>query len=543
MSTLRTRLEKSPVLTGAMILTLAGMISRVIGFFYRIFLSQQIGAEGMGIYQLVFPVYGICFSLCCGPVQTSISRYVAAEGALSGQESGLSSAAGHPASAHSATGYSSSCALSILHAGLLLSFSLACLSAAAVYIGSDWIAVHILSESRCGILLRLISWTIPICSLHCCISGYYYGIRKAMIPAMSQLAEQTVRVLSVYFLCSYLAGRGETPDTRTAMYGLIFGEAASLCFSGLYYLTHHPRPDRPRSGQAPSAGRTGAFGSAGQLHLSLSLLLSMALPLAANRLCVSLLQSAENILIPIRLQDYGITATQALSIYGVLTGMAYPFIMFPSAIVNSISVMLLPDMAAAQSAHDQERIDRSATRVTTCCLYLGILCTGLFLFYGADMGECLYNSSLAGSYITTLAWLCPFLYLSTTQGSILNGLGCTRQVFCHSITSLLSQLLFVLFLVPMIGIRGYLYGLLFGELLLTWLHGRTLRKSVTIRYQCLHHLIRPLGILGLAAFFCKKITAYVPDAVTDYPILLLCCSCALLTLLYCGLLFLTRKKL
>lgn len=525
-----------------MILTLAGMISRVIGFFYRIFLSQQIGAEGMGIYQLVFPVYGICFSLCCGPVQTSISRYVAAENAIVGKKSASYPDAAFKknrgkkrrrtsAEADSAAAVSP---LSILHAGLILSFSLACVSALVVYTCSDWIAVHILSESRCGILLRLISWTIPICSLHCCISGYYYGVHKAMIPAMSQLAEQTVRVLSVYFLCSYLTERGEAPDTRTAMYGLIFGEAASLCFSGLYYLFH-----RPKSGLSASLPGT----AAGQLGLAFPMLFSMALPLAANRLCVSLLQSAENILIPVRLQDYGITSAQALSIYGVLTGMAYPFIMFPSAIVNSISVMLLPDMAAAQSAHDQERIDRSATRVTTCCLYLGILCTGLFLFYGADMGECLYSSSLAGSYITTLSWLCPFLYLSTTQGSILNGLGQTRKVFFHSVVSLLSQLLFVLFLVPLIGIRGYLYGLLFGELLLTWLHGMTLRHSVTIRYHCIHHLIRPLGILGVSAFLAKKITAYLPDAVILYPIIPLCCSCGLLTLFYCGFLLFTRKKL
>jgi len=72
-------LTTNPILTGAAILTLAGFASRIIGFFYRIFLSQQIGAEGMGVYQLIFPVFSVCFSLCCGPVQTAISRYVAAQ--------------------------------------------------------------------------------------------------------------------------------------------------------------------------------------------------------------------------------------------------------------------------------------------------------------------------------------------------------------------------------------------------------------------------------------------------------------------------------
>ena len=74
--------KKNPVLSGALVLTLAGFLSRIVGFFYRIFLSQQIGAEGMGVYQLIFPVFGICFSLCCGPVQTAVSRYVAAQSAF-----------------------------------------------------------------------------------------------------------------------------------------------------------------------------------------------------------------------------------------------------------------------------------------------------------------------------------------------------------------------------------------------------------------------------------------------------------------------------
>lgn len=482
------------------------MISRLMGFFYRIFLSQQIGAQGMGIYQLVFPVYGICFSLCCGPVQTAISRYVAAE-----------------TSPHGDSGKNP---LSVLDAGLILSFSLACLCTLGVYLGSDWIAVHILSESRCGVLLRLLSLTIPLCSLHCCISGYYYGIQKAMIPALSQLAEQTVRVFSVYFLCSFLTGQGRLPDTRTAMYGLLFGEAASLIFSGTYYLTHRPVYQGKR-----------------QISSSYPLLLSMVLPLAANRLLVSLLQSAENILIPICLQKYGLSKEQALSIYGVLTGMAYPFILFPSAIVNSISVMLLPDIAAAGSARDEQGIRQSTTRVTACCLYLGILCTGLFLFFGTDMGECLYDSSLAGNYIMTLSWLCPFLYLSTTQGSILNGLGETHKVFLHNVLSLLSQLLFVLFLVPVIGIRGYLYGLLFGELFLTYLHSRTLHRLVTIDYHCMHHLVRPVSILGISVFLTKEITAGLSSAVLLSPVISLGLSCMLLVGFYGSFLFFTRKKL
>ena len=509
-------LTANPVLTGAAILTLAGFASRIIGFFYRIFLSQQIGAEGMGVYQLIFPVFSVCFSLCCGPVQTAISRYVAAQNQTPPQmrrSQGQSSpTSGSPEA--------------VLRAGLLLSFSLACLCAVVVYTGSEFLAEQILMEARCGTLLRLMALTIPVCSLHCCISGYYYGLQKAHIPALAQLTEQIVRVCSVYGICAALTETGQEPTAATAVWGMVLGELASLCFTGLSYLHH--RWTRQAAGSAS--------------HY-LPGLLSLAIPLTATRLCVSVLQSGEAVMIPSRLQLYGMSSTQALSVYGVLTGMAYPFILFPSAVIQSMAVMLLPDMAHSQSMGNQERIDINTTRTITVSLYLGILCTGLFLFYGDSMGEVLFSSPLAGSYIVTLSWLCPFLYLSTTLGSILNGLGQTRSTFGHSILSLLAQLCFVLFLVPVIGIRGYLYGLLFGQLFLTLLHLRSVRRLVHIRYRAVHHLLRPIAALGLATFTSKKITGIVLTPMIFHPMIRLCVSCMLLAGIYGCLLLASRNHL
>ena len=66
-----------PLIRGAFILTLAGLISRIIGFFYKIFLASLIGAEGIGIYQMVFPLYILCTSLASAGIQTAISRFTA----------------------------------------------------------------------------------------------------------------------------------------------------------------------------------------------------------------------------------------------------------------------------------------------------------------------------------------------------------------------------------------------------------------------------------------------------------------------------------
>ena len=70
------------LLKGTLLLTLSGFLTKIIGFIYRIFLSQKIGAQGMGIYQLIFPIYTLCYALAVGGIQTAISRLVAAKAAL-----------------------------------------------------------------------------------------------------------------------------------------------------------------------------------------------------------------------------------------------------------------------------------------------------------------------------------------------------------------------------------------------------------------------------------------------------------------------------
>ena len=67
-----------PLITGTLLLTAVGFFCRILGFFYRIFLSRTIGAEGLGLYQMIFPIHGIAFALCAGPIQTSLSRLTAA---------------------------------------------------------------------------------------------------------------------------------------------------------------------------------------------------------------------------------------------------------------------------------------------------------------------------------------------------------------------------------------------------------------------------------------------------------------------------------
>ena len=398
---------------GALILTLTGIASRILGFFYRIFLSRTIGAEGLGVYQMVFPIYGICFSICAGSIQTAISRFTAADRDRAGRT---------------------------LLAGFIISFSLALGLAAVIIRFSGFLASHVLMEPRCAPLLPAMALAIPCTSVHACLCGWYYGKEKVQVPALSQMVEQCIRIFTVFLIARIWEEQGRPVTVLAAVAGLVAGEAGSALFTLLSFLLFGNRKkDGPSvSGRpAPSSILTAA-----------APLLAMALPLMGNRLVMNLLQSLEAILIPVRLELSGLSRSQALSVYGVLTGMALPFVMFPSAIINSLAVVLLPSVARHQSLGNRSGILKNIALSFRYSSYMGILCIGIFTSFGDSLGLQVFKSAEAGSFISILAWLCPFLYLSTTMGSVLNGLGKTSVTFLHNLVSLLVRLAFVFFGIP-----------------------------------------------------------------------------------------------
>lgn len=284
-------IQKHPLLKSTAILTCAGMVSRIIGFFYRIFLSKTIGAEGIGIYLLLFPVQTLLFSLTSSGIQTAISRFVSARLASNDKKG----------------------ARDILLCGMMLSVLFSGIASFFLYQNANFIAVSLLHEARCSSLLKILSFTLPFAGVHACIIGYYTGLKKAAVPAISQLVEQTARVASSFLFWQIMVEKGIQVTPVLAMYGMLTSEIIVVLYTGTRFLLHHPS----------SFEKACPFSA----H-SIREILTFSLPLSTNRVCLSLLQSAESICIPLRLQAFGLAKSAALSSYGTLTGMALPLVFF-----------------------------------------------------------------------------------------------------------------------------------------------------------------------------------------------------------------------
>lgn len=424
-------MSKNTIIKGTFILTATGFLTRFIGFFFRSFLSHTFGEEQMGLYQLIFPIYALCFSLSSAGIETALSRCVAQK---------ISRGKKHEAD-------------NILYQALLISLFLSLLLVFVVRKYASYLSIYVLGDLRCEELLRTLAFALPFSSIHNCICGYYLGQKRAKIPALAQLFEQLTRVGAVYMVFKIMQNNHSQVSIWIAVLGLVIGEMISALYClRCFGCRPHLQPTLPIIYQ--------------NRHL-IKELLALAVPLTSSRILMNLLQSIESISIPLCLQKYGYTNSEALSTYGVLIGMALPCILFPTALTNSVSTMLLPTVAEIQAEDDLTRLQGLIRRVIYFGFGLGAICGITFLIFGSLVGRILFNSTLAGAFIRTLSWICPFMYMNTTLLSILNGLGKANNSFINNVCGLIVRISGVWFGIGIFGINGYLWGLLISQLLVS----------------------------------------------------------------------------
>ena len=168
--------SKSTLAKGTVILTIAGLLTRVLGFFYRIWLSDELGSELLGIYQMIFPISSVCYTIYASGIQTAISKLTAEK----------------------KTG------ISVFFHGLILSLFLSLLLSLIVYETAPFLASRFLFEERTIAPLRILSFMFPFGAVTACCNGYYYGKGNSRFPAISQLTEQLIRIACAYLLATFV---------------------------------------------------------------------------------------------------------------------------------------------------------------------------------------------------------------------------------------------------------------------------------------------------------------------------------------------------
>lgn len=490
------RLKKNSFFIGAFILTVSGMATRLIGFFFRIFLSKSLGTVSLGLYQLVLPITAFGFAVSGYGIQTAVSRYVAAHSISKTKASTLQR-----------TIFFQGCILSLLFS-LPLTFLISS--------NASFLAIHFFKEASLVTLIQIISLQIPISSLHCCINGYFIGRKNTTVPGLSQIIEQLFRVILTFIFWKYCIAHKVQFTPNLVILGALLGELFSLLLCILFFLLEK---------KEKSSTNRKNFSFYTQL-------LKLSGPITLNRIFLTSLTGLESILIPYSLKRSGLSSETALSLYGIFSGMAFTFILFPSSVIQSISTVLMPEVAELSSYNKNSNLEKTISSTLFFSISMGIFFNGIFATYGGDLSTCLFHEPLCSNYVKFLSFLCPFMYLNINISSILHGLECSLQPFFINLSGTLLKILSLLFFVPFYGMHGYFLGFLFSNIFESYFYLLILRKKISFTISFKEWILTPifdtLSSIAISYFLKRGVLLFSPTFPSTLLYFILCVSESLL---------------
>ena len=368
------------------------------------------------------------------------------------------------------------------------------------YLGADFLSLRVLNATDSGNCLKILSVGIPFMAMKGAIHGYFLGLERSEVHGISDFLEQITKIGGLYIIATYIIVT--RPFTASfAVLGIVLGEFIAFLYSFIMLvmelrhqsLSNDKMHFNTMGSKAPSTRPI-------RHDKIISIFLKNSIPLTTNRFVLTALQSAEAILIPTFLLKYYDNSAISLTTYGVFTGMAFPFIMFPSTITNSLSTMLLPAVSNANSELKTNYISRLVERSVRFCLLIGIFSGLTFYIFGNTIGALFFNNKEAGIFLYQLSFLCPLIYLATTLASVLNGLGLATHNLMLTVLSTGIRLSFIIFVIPKIGITGYVIGLFVSYLFLTLASLKKMQDIILIELRFIRDLLSPLLFFAITGF-------------------------------------------
>lgn len=455
---------------GAIILMAAGFVVRILGFAYRIYLSNLIGAEGMGLFQLISPVYSLIILTLTAGISIGVSKMTAGELAL-----------GHNINIRRIA----KCALLIVvSAGMAVS--------AAMYLNLDLITELIIKDRRTYSSLLLLIPCIPVIAAASALKGYFYGIQRVVPTAASQIAEQVVKIGLVILFAGYFVNAGLEYACAVATAGMAFGEIANLAVLTVVY-------NWRRRLDMKGIVRTG-FARKRKIIIEL---IKTAIPVSANRFVISIMSVVEYLLIPWMLVAGGLDYTGSMETFGKLSGMALPLIFFPSMVTSSLATTLVPAISEAVSLKNYRSVNYRISKSIQVTFIMGFIFTAVFLTYPEEIGSIIYRREKIGDMLYMLSFSCVFIYLQQTLTGVLNGLGRQGELLRNTMIGSVIRIGFVYFLIPIYGIQSYVWGLITSFVITAVINIFTINRITGMLPDFKNWVLKP-GLVGVAMVFAGR---------------------------------------
>lgn len=462
--------KKQRILYGAAILTASTIMTRLVGLVFRIYLSNKIGAQGMGLFQIIFSFYGLTLTFATSGISTAVSRLVAEENALN-NPSGMKK---------------------IMSTSMMMAFIMSSIVAVIVFIFAEPFSVHILKDQRTQLSMYAFAPSLVFVSISAAIKGYFYGINDVAKPASSEFVEQFIRMLFIVFLLGMSVEKGIEYACASTLLGFSIGELASLLYLGLFFGRSKKKELRIKKSD----------------HIFVGSILKISMPLAISAYATSMLRMWENIITVSGLEKFGGSYEQAIGTYGVLNGMVIPTLMFPVALLTAISITIVPQVSEANITGNKQELKRTVSRVLQFTSILGILIVSIFLTFPNELGIAIYNNSEVGNMLWLLAFICPFIYIEVVVDGVLNTIGEQMSTLIYNLIDSIMRIVLIYIFVPKYGFIAFLVTMIISNLLTSGLCFYRLSKVTKLDFKWKEWVLNP-AIAAAATTLNMRVFCYL----------------------------------
>lgn len=412
-------MRKTVFIKNAAVITATSLILRFCGIVFKVWLAARIGAEGIGVYQLVFSVYVFASTFATSGICTAVTR-------LCGEELAVGS---------------KNKIKKIVKRCIQISCVIAFFTIIVMLFGARIISEKLLHEPRATLSLKVSVFALPFMSICSCIKGYFIARRKAGLPSASQIAEQIVRIASVVCLITKYGSLGLEYTCAAVMLGDCLAEATACLMLYLVYKKDISKLNPQNN------GRTN--------YKILPAVSHIALPITSGRYLNSLLRTAENVLVPICLTNQAANGN-GISLFGMIKGMALPILFFPSVLLNALSTLLIPEISEAAVCNRLGVVRSIVNRIIKITAIISIMFSAVFFCCGNYIGKIIYNNADVGFLLHALSPIVPFMYLDSVCDGILKGLDQQKFTFRTSVSDSALRIVLILLFLKTYGINAFL---------------------------------------------------------------------------------------
>lgn len=398
-------------------LTAVGLAIRSVSLAFNSFITQSIGAEGIGLFTLIGTVYSFAITFATSGISLTVTRLVSSAIGEGGERE----------------------VRGILRSAVTYSLIFSIFASCVLFFGAEYFAYTVLSDGRCTIPLKILSLSLLPIALSSVFTGYFVGVKRVGKNAIVQIFAQVFKIAITLLFVLRFAKQGVYEGTVALCISITVTEISVFTVALLQYVfdkRKHFKHPRTKTNHITAVSR-------------------MALPLAVSAYIRSVLLTLEHILIPKRLRDRGESQSEALASYGILHGMALPMLLYPMAPLSSFSGLLVPEFAESLARGDEGRMRRMATEAINTTLAYSIAATVFMYLFSEEIGYVVYNSYDAGHYIALMAPILPIMYLDHVTDSMLKGIGEHVYSMWVNISDSFLSIILVWVLIPRMGIAGY----------------------------------------------------------------------------------------